>query len=155
MCVCFLCLCGACVHDCVLALTCLCVCVCMCLCVCVCVSIFCFVCVPVFVCLYALVVLYVFVFYLCVCVCVCVCVCMSLCLRTRACGCQVVVACLTPRYMASQLCTRELCLADLLQRPIVPVMLHPVPWPPPGPLALVLSQLVYINMKGEEHAASA
>ncbi|KAK7100922.1 uncharacterized protein [Littorina saxatilis] len=62
--------------------------------------------------------------------------------------CKVVVACLTPRYVASQLCTRELCLADLLQRPVVPVMLHPVPWPPPGPLALILSQLVYINMKG-------
>ena len=120
-------------------------CACACVCVCVCVCVYIFVCVPVCV----VVVLYVFVLYLCVCVC------MSLCLRTCACGCQVVVACLTPRYVASQLCTRELCLADLLQRPIVPVMLHPVPWPPPGPLALVLSQLVYINMKGEEHAASA
>ncbi|XP_076441170.1 uncharacterized protein LOC143280419 [Babylonia areolata] len=63
-------------------------------------------------------------------------------------NCKVVVACLTPRYVVSQLCTRELCLADLLCRPIVPVMLHPVPWPPPGPLALLLSQLVYISMKG-------
>ncbi|KAL8574880.1 hypothetical protein ACOMHN_003440 [Nucella lapillus] len=63
-------------------------------------------------------------------------------------NCKVVVACLTPRYAVSQLCTRELCLADLLQRPIVPLMLHPVPWPPPGPLALLLAQLVYINMKG-------
>lgn len=63
-------------------------------------------------------------------------------------SCKVVVACVSPRYVASQLCTRELCLADLLQRPIVPVMLHPIPWPPPGAMALILSQHVYINMKG-------
>nr|KAG5714043.1 hypothetical protein BaRGS_020371 [Batillaria attramentaria] len=37
-------------------------------------------------------------------------------------NCKVVVACVSPRYVASQLCTRELCLADLLQRPIVPVL---------------------------------
>lgn len=63
-------------------------------------------------------------------------------------NCKVVIAFLTPHYVASELCTRELCLADLLQKPIVPVMLHPVPWPPPGPLALVLAQMVYINMQG-------
>ncbi|XP_025110037.1 uncharacterized protein LOC112573680 isoform X2 [Pomacea canaliculata] len=63
-------------------------------------------------------------------------------------NCKVVVACLSARYVASQLCSRELCLADLLQKPIVPVMLHPLPWPPPGAVALCLAHLVYINMQG-------
>ena len=61
---------------------------------------------------------------------------------------QVVIACLTPKYIISHLCNKELSLADLLRKPIIPVMYSKVPWPPPGGMALTLSQLVYINMKG-------
>ncbi|KFM62746.1 hypothetical protein X975_26575, partial [Stegodyphus mimosarum] len=61
---------------------------------------------------------------------------------------KVVLCCLTPRYVLSKLCTREMSLADLLRKPIVPIMLEPTPWPPPGPLALILSSLVYINLCG-------
>ncbi|XP_054722368.1 uncharacterized protein LOC129232152 [Uloborus diversus] len=61
---------------------------------------------------------------------------------------KVVLCFLTPRYVLSPLCTREMSLADILRKPIVPVMLEPTPWPPPGALALILSSLVYIDLCG-------
>lgn len=60
---------------------------------------------------------------------------------------KVVIACVTPKYIVSHLCNRELSLADLLRKPIIPVMFEKVSWPPPGGMALMFSQLVYINMK--------
>ncbi len=61
---------------------------------------------------------------------------------------RVVLALLSPRFVLSSSCTRELCLADLLRRPIIPVLLARFPWPPPGPLALVLAQYVYVDLCG-------
>ncbi|KAK8763823.1 hypothetical protein V5799_033566 [Amblyomma americanum] len=61
---------------------------------------------------------------------------------------KVVLCCLTPRYASSSSCARELSLADVLHKPIVPVMVEPTPWPPPGPLAVVLSALVYVDLCG-------
>ncbi|XP_075527761.1 uncharacterized protein LOC142559944 [Dermacentor variabilis] len=61
---------------------------------------------------------------------------------------KVVLCCLTPRYASSSACARELSLADVLRKPIVPVMVEPTPWPPPGPLAVVLSALVYVDLCG-------
>ncbi|GBN19866.1 hypothetical protein AVEN_200692-1 [Araneus ventricosus] len=61
---------------------------------------------------------------------------------------KVVLCCLTPRYVLSPLCTREMSLADVLRKPIVPIILEPMPWPPPGALALILSSLVYIDLCG-------
>ena len=55
---------------------------------------------------------------------------------------------MTPKYVVSHYCNRELALADLLRKPIIPVMYDKVPWPPPGGMSLMFSQLVYINMKG-------
>lgn len=62
---------------------------------------------------------------------------------------QVVLCFLTPRYVLSPLCSREMSLADILRKPIVPIMLEPTPWPPPGALALILSSLVYIDLCGK------
>lgn len=63
-------------------------------------------------------------------------------------NCKIVVACITPKYIVSQHCSRELSLADLLCKPILPVMFETVVWPPPGGMALIFSNLLYINMKG-------
>ncbi|PAA49455.1 hypothetical protein BOX15_Mlig033033g2, partial [Macrostomum lignano] len=63
-------------------------------------------------------------------------------------GCRCVLACVTPKFACSQACVRELCLADLLRKPIIPVMLERTVWPPPGSLSLVLSPYVYIDMNG-------
>ncbi|XP_064605338.1 uncharacterized protein LOC135470368 isoform X2 [Liolophura sinensis] len=61
---------------------------------------------------------------------------------------KVVLACVSPKYIVSHYCNRELSLADLVQKPIIPVVFDLVTWPPPGGMSLVFSQLVYINMKG-------
>ncbi|CAG5127518.1 unnamed protein product, partial [Candidula unifasciata] len=63
-------------------------------------------------------------------------------------GSKVVIACITPKYTASHLCNRELWLADTLQKPIIPVLMENTGWPPPGGMSVILSQLVFINMKG-------
>jgi hypothetical protein len=62
---------------------------------------------------------------------------------------QVVIACLTPRYVTSHHCSKEIALADLLHKPIIPVVYEMIPWPPGGAMSLVFAQLVYINLKGE------
>ncbi|XP_043245367.1 uncharacterized protein LOC122393433 [Amphibalanus amphitrite] len=63
-------------------------------------------------------------------------------------GAKVFVACLSQQYLQSQLCLREAHLADLLQLKLVPVLLEKMPWPPAGSLALVFSQLVYVDFAG-------
>ena len=45
---------------------------------------------------------------------------------------KVVIACVTPKFVVSHFCNREMALADLIRKPIVPIMLSPTPWPPPG-----------------------
>jgi len=60
---------------------------------------------------------------------------------------QVVIACLTPRYVVSHHCNKELALADLLHKPIIPVMYEQMPWPPAGAMSLIFAQLVYINLR--------
>ena len=67
---------------------------------------------------------------------------------------KVVLACITPKYVVSHHCNRELSLADLLNKTIIPIMFEEVPWPPPGGMSLIFSQLVYINMKGTELKAT-
>ena len=63
-------------------------------------------------------------------------------------GCKLVLCCLTPKFLVSDYCVKEILLADLLNKPIVPVMVQPTPWPPPGPLSLVLAPLLYIDLAG-------
>ena len=58
------------------------------------------------------------------------------------------LCCITPRYVVSENCYKEISLADLLRKPVVPVMVERTPWPPPGPLALILSRLIYIDLAG-------
>jgi hypothetical protein len=61
---------------------------------------------------------------------------------------KVVVACVTPKFVVSHFCNREMALADLLQKPIVPIMIKSTPWPPPGGMSLIFSQLVYVDYCG-------
>lgn len=42
----------------------------------------------------------------------------------------IMVSCITPRYLQSDNCVKDLILADSLRRPIIPVLLRFVPWPP-------------------------
>jgi len=36
-------------------------------------------------------------------------------------------------------------LADALKKPIIPLLLEPMSWPPEGPMSLVFAQLLYID----------
>ena len=63
-------------------------------------------------------------------------------------NCRAVLACLSPKFLISDWCVKELLLADLLKKPIIPVMVTRTVWPPPGPLALVLAPLVYTDLAG-------
>ena len=54
----------------------------------------------------------------------------------------VVVSCITPKYMQSDNCVKDLTLAENLRKPIVPVMLRFCPWPPEGAPAPVRKILV-------------
>ncbi|XP_022105446.1 uncharacterized protein LOC110987214 isoform X2 [Acanthaster planci] len=61
---------------------------------------------------------------------------------------KAVIVCVTPQYVLSESCNREVYLADLLKKPIIPVMFGKVPWPPPGGLALIFSRLIYVDIHG-------
>ncbi|CAG2111587.1 unnamed protein product, partial [Medioppia subpectinata] len=61
---------------------------------------------------------------------------------------KVVLCCLTPRYAASPMCSREVTLADVLHKPILPIIIEMTPWPPPGAMAVIMSSIVYVDMCG-------
>ena len=40
---------------------------------------------------------------------------------------------------------KEVSLADALKKPIVPLLLEQMSWPPDGPMSMVFAQLIYID----------
>ena len=60
-------------------------------------------------------------------------------------GSQLVLSCITTKYALSANCRREVSLADALRKPIVPLLLEEIAWPPQGPMSMVFTQLLYIN----------
>ncbi|XP_046373549.2 uncharacterized protein LOC124147003 [Haliotis rufescens] len=60
-------------------------------------------------------------------------------------GAKVVLSCVTSKYSLSANCRREVSLADALKKPIVPLLLEKMTWPPSGPMSMVFTQLLYIN----------
>jgi hypothetical protein len=61
---------------------------------------------------------------------------------------------MTPMYIVSNMCQRELVLADMLKKPIVPVMFELTPWPPMGAAGLIIPQLAYVDLKGKVYIDS-
>ena len=61
---------------------------------------------------------------------------------------QVMLVFISPRLVLSEFCIKEVNLADMLRMPIIPIMIEKTPWPPPGALAMILSQHVYIDLAG-------
>lgn len=59
---------------------------------------------------------------------------------------KVVVCCVTERYCKSEMCQREVTLADNLKKPIIPLLFEFLDWPPAGQLALIFTKLLYIDM---------
>ena len=65
-------------------------------------------------------------------------------------GCKAVVSCVTHKYSLSANCRREVSLADALKKPIIPLVLEQMKWPPDGPMSLVFTELLYINLYKNE-----
>ena len=60
-------------------------------------------------------------------------------------SCKVVLTCVTSKYALSANCRREVSLADALKKPVIPLLLEKMTWPPDGPMSMVFTQLLYIN----------
>ena len=62
-------------------------------------------------------------------------------------NCKVVVSHVTSKYALSANCRREISLSDALKKPIIPLLLDNITWPPEGSMSLVFTQLLYIDFK--------
>lgn len=61
---------------------------------------------------------------------------------------KCVLACVTPKYILSINCRREMSLADALKKTILPLYLEETStWPPPGPMSMVFTDKVYIDFR--------
>ncbi|OWF40847.1 hypothetical protein KP79_PYT09249 [Mizuhopecten yessoensis] len=65
-------------------------------------------------------------------------------------GCKIVLSCVTSKYAVSANCRREVSLADSLKKPVVPLLLEKMDWPPSGPMSMVFTQLLFINFYRDE-----
>nr|XP_054759991.1 uncharacterized protein LOC129266170 [Lytechinus pictus] len=62
---------------------------------------------------------------------------------------KVVISCVTPKYALSANCRREVSLSDALRKPIIPLLLEEMVWPPEGPMSMTFTQLLYIDFTKE------
>ncbi|XP_030853140.1 uncharacterized protein LOC100894022 [Strongylocentrotus purpuratus] len=67
---------------------------------------------------------------------------------------KVVVSCVTPKYSLSANCRREISLSDALRKPIIPLLLEEMTWPPEGPMSMTITQLLYIDFTKKTTQAS-
>ncbi|XP_071965603.1 uncharacterized protein [Antedon mediterranea] len=67
---------------------------------------------------------------------------------------KVVISCVTPKYSLSANCRREVSLSDALRRPIIPILLQQMAWPPEGPMSMTFTQLLYIDFTKESSQES-
>ena len=65
-------------------------------------------------------------------------------------GCKAVISCVTLKYSLSANCRREISLADALKKPIIPLLLEQMKWPPDGPMSMVFTELLFINFYRDE-----
>lgn len=65
-------------------------------------------------------------------------------------GCKAVVSCITEKYSLSANCRREVSLADALKKPIIPLLLERMKWPPAGPMSMVFTEMLFINFYRNE-----
>ena len=66
---------------------------------------------------------------------------------------RVVISCITPKYMQSDNCIKDLTLADTLHKPILPVMLRFCPWPPegaPSQVRKILAKHVPVDLSNDK-----
>lgn len=64
-------------------------------------------------------------------------------------SCNVVVSCVTQKYSLSLNCRREVSLATSINKPIIPLLLEKMAWPPSGPMSMALTQLQYLDFTNQ------
>ena len=42
-------------------------------------------------------------------------------------------------------CRREVSLADTIKKPIIPLLMEDIKWPPEGPMSMVFTQMLYVS----------
>ena len=52
---------------------------------------------------------------------------------------------MTKAYSQSNACQQEVALADILKKPILPVLFESIAWPPEGPMSPPFARLIYID----------
>ncbi|XP_072045450.1 uncharacterized protein [Amphiura filiformis] len=65
----------------------------------------------------------------------------------------LVLCCMTPRYLQSDNCIKDLLLAETLQKPIIPVLLRFIPWPPdhgPSQVKKLLARTSHIDLSNDK-----
>ncbi|XP_033634703.1 uncharacterized protein LOC117295983 [Asterias rubens] len=62
---------------------------------------------------------------------------------------KVVVSSVTPKYALSANCRREVSLSDALRKPVIPILMEQMTWPPEGPMSMPFAQLLYIDFTKE------
>jgi hypothetical protein len=60
-------------------------------------------------------------------------------------GCQVLICCITEYYIKSKTSEKELALAKQFNKPIIPIMLEKIVWPPTGPSSAILAPLTFVT----------
>lgn len=66
---------------------------------------------------------------------------------------SVILSCVTPKYIQSDSCLKDLTLAETMHKPIVPVMLRFCPWPPEGappPVRRIFARLVPLDLSNDK-----
>ena len=58
---------------------------------------------------------------------------------------KVLISCVTKNYALSSNCRREVSLASSLNKPIIPLLMEKMSWPPEGPMADTFTKLVFLN----------
>ena len=58
---------------------------------------------------------------------------------------KVLISCVTKNYALSSNCRREVSLASSLNKPIIPLLMEKMSWPPEGPMAEAFTKLVFVN----------
>jgi hypothetical protein len=66
---------------------------------------------------------------------------------------KVIVCCVTEQYAQSPNCNREVNLAVTLGKPIIPLLVEKMSWPPPGAMGPIFSEYIFVRFfqrPGEE-----
>ncbi|CAD5114025.1 DgyrCDS3184 [Dimorphilus gyrociliatus] len=68
-------------------------------------------------------------------------------------GAKIVVSCVTKKYALSVNCKREVSLSSALNKPIIPLLLENMSWPPEGQMSMIFTQLLYIGFHKKENSS--